>query len=200
MGMMQTMMNRMVISMSIQEKEEMMFKMMPMMMKDVDMVRMMPKMMPAMGRLLTVTGLVTFIIRVVKDPDIREKLEGVVEWLPEMSKKMQTMMAEIRPAMSALMTGMMDFMGGKVMPIMMPVMTEMMPMMMQDHMPNIMAKNETMKELVPQMMMEIIPHCVTDFSPMMAEPEKNAFFNRLESAMLTGNEIPSITDENPGHK
>ncbi len=196
MGMMQTMMNRMVFSMSIQQKEEMMLKMMPMMMKDVDMVKMMPKKMPAMGRILTLTGLVTFVSRVVKDQDIREKLTGVVERLPEMSKKMQGMMAEMRPAISALMTGMMDFMGGKIMPVMMPVMSEMMPIMMKDHMPGVMAKNETMKELVPQMMMEIIPHCVMDFSPMMAEPDKNIFFNRLESAMQIGDESSSIADEN----
>lgn len=195
MGMMQTMMNRMVGSMSVQEKEAMMLQMMPNMMKDVDMVRMMPKMMPVMGRALNATGLVTFIVRVVKDEDIREKLSELAERLPELSKKMRGMMSEMRPVISALMGGMMGFMGGKVMPIMMPIMSEMMPMMIKDHMPAVMAKNDAMKELVPQMMMEVIPHCVTEFTPAMAESDKKDFFNRLGSAMQIGDGASSITDE-----
>jgi hypothetical protein len=45
MGIMDRMMHRMIISMSVQEKEEMMLKIMPLMMKDVGMVKMMPGMM-----------------------------------------------------------------------------------------------------------------------------------------------------------
>jgi hypothetical protein len=40
MGLMDRMMDRMIGNMSVQEKEEMMLKMMPLMMKDVDMLEM----------------------------------------------------------------------------------------------------------------------------------------------------------------
>jgi hypothetical protein len=62
MGLMDRMMNRMIGNMSVQEKEEIMLKMMPLMMKDVNMLKMIPGMMSSIGRLLSMTGIVTFIV------------------------------------------------------------------------------------------------------------------------------------------
>jgi hypothetical protein len=180
---MNRMMDRMILNMSVQDREQMLLKMMPQMMKDVDMLKMMPGMMSGMGRLLNVTGVVTFIRQVLKDEEIKGQLEKLTERVPQLSRKMQSMMADMRPAMITLMSGMMDFMGDKVMPVMMPMMSEMMPVMMKEKMPDVMARHETVKELVPRMMMEVLPHCVQTFSPAMESEERDAFINRLRDAI-----------------
>jgi len=75
-------MDRMIRNMSIQEKEEMILKMMPLMMKDVDMLKMMLGMMSSMGRYLNVTGIVTFIHQILKDDELKGQLEKLVDHLP----------------------------------------------------------------------------------------------------------------------
>ncbi len=67
MGLMDRMMDRMIANMSIEEKEEMMLKMMPIMMSRIDVNTTVPGVMTAMGRLVTVTGTVTFINSFLKD-------------------------------------------------------------------------------------------------------------------------------------
>jgi len=183
MGLMDRMMDRMIQNMSIQEKEEMMLKMMPVMMKDVDMLKMMPGMMSSMGGLLNITGIVTFIRKVLGDDELKGLLEKLMDHLPQLSRKMQSMMADMRPALITLMSGMMDFMAGKVMPVMMPMMSEMMPVMMKENMPEVMLRNETVKEFMPKMMMEVIPHCIQTLSPMMESEDQNVFLARLTDSI-----------------
>ena len=183
MGLMDRMMDGMIRNMSIQEKEEMMLKIMPVMMKDVDMLKMMPGMMSSMGGLLNLTCIVTFIRQVLKDDELKGQLEKLMDRLPQLSRKMQSMMADMRPALITLMSGMMDFMAGKVMPVMMPMMSEMMPVMMKENMPEVMLRNETVKEFMPKMMMEVIPHCVQTFSPMMESEDQNVFLARLTDSI-----------------
>ncbi len=166
--------------------------MMPVMMKDVDMLKMMPGMMSSMGRFLNITGIVTFIRQVLKDDELKRQLEKLMDHLPQLSRKMQSMMADMRPAMSTLMSGMMDFMAGKVMPVMMPMMSEMMPVMMKEKMPEVMVRDETVKEFMPKMMMEVIPHCVQTLSPMMDSEDQNVFLARLTDSIgrAEGSESP----------
>jgi hypothetical protein len=183
MGLMDRMMDRMIGNMSVQEKEVMMSKMMPLMMKDVDMLKIMPGMMSGMGRLLNVTGIVTFIRRVLKDDELKGQFEKLKDHLPQLSRKMQSMMADMRPAMSTLMSGMMDFMAAKVMPVMMPMMSEMMPVMMKEKMPEVMVRDETVKEFISGMMMEIMPHCVHTLSPMMESQDQSAFLADLTDSI-----------------
>ena len=192
MGLMDRMMDRMIQNMSIEEKEEMMLKMMPVMMKDVDMLKMMPGMMSSMGGLLNVTCIITFIRQVIGDDELKGQLEKLMDRLPQLSRKMQSMMADMRPALITLMSGMMDFMAGKVMPVMMPMMSEMMPVMMKENMPEVMLRNETVKEFMPKMMMEIMPHCVQTFSPMMESEDQDVFLARLTDSIgrAEGSESP----------
>ena len=150
---MDRMMDRMIGNMSVQEKEEMMLKMMPLMMKDVDMLKMMPGMMSGMGRLLNVTGIVTFIRQVLKDYELKGQLEKLVDHLPQLSRKMQSMMAD------------------------------MMPMMMKEQMPEVMVRDETVKKFISGMMMEIMPHCVQTLSPMMESEDQNVFLAHLTDSM-----------------
>ncbi len=192
MGLMDRMMDGMIRNMSIQEKEEMMLKIMPVMMKDADMLKMMPGMMSGMGGLLNMTGIVTFIRQVLKDDELKGQLEKLIDRLPQLSRKMQSMMADMRPALITLMSGMMDFMAGKVMPVMMPMMSEMMPVMMKEIMPEVMVRNDTVKEFMPRMMMEVIPHCVQTLSPMMESEDQNVFLARLTDSIgrAGGSESP----------
>ena len=67
MGLMDRMMDRMIKNMSVEEKEEMMLKMMPTMMEGIDINKMMPDMMTTMGRLITITGIVVFIGKALND-------------------------------------------------------------------------------------------------------------------------------------
>ena len=86
----------------------------------------------------------------------------------------------------------MDLMAGKVMPVMMPMMSEMMPMMMKEKLSEVMVRNETVKEFMPRMMMEVIPHCVQTLSPMMGSEDQNVFLARLtDSIGRAGGSEPS---------
>ncbi len=190
MGLMDRMMDRMIRNMSVQEKEEMLLKMMPVMMKDVDMLKMMPWMMSSMGRFLNITGIVTFIRQVLKDDELKRQLEKLMDHLPQLSRKMQSMMADMRPAMSTLMSGMMDFMAGKAMPVMMPV-------MMKEKMPEVMIRDETVKEFMSRMMMEIMPHCVQTFSPMMESEDQNVFLTHLTDSIARA-EVSEPSEEERG--
>jgi hypothetical protein len=198
MGLMDRMMGRMIGNMSVQEKEEMMLKMMPLMMKDVDMLKMMPGMMSGMGWRLNVTDIVTFIRRVLKDDELKGQLEKIKDHLPQLSRKMQSMMADMRPAMSTLMSGMMDFMASKVMPVMMPMMSEIMPVMMKEKMPEVMVRDETVKEFISEMMMEIMPHCVQTLSPMMESEDQSVFLTHLTNSIARVEGSESSKEEKRG--
>jgi len=167
------------------------------MMKDMDMLKMMPGMMSGMGRLLNVTGIVTFIRQVLKDDELKGQLEKLVDHLPQLSRKMQSMMADMRPAMSTLMSGMMDFMAGKVMPVMMPMMSEIMPVMMKEQMPEVMVRDETVKKFISGMMMEIMPHCVQTLSPMMESEDQSVFLAHLTDSIARA-EVPEPSVEERG--
>ena len=197
MGLMDRMMDRMIRNMSVQEKEEMMLKMMPVMMKDVDMLKMMPGMMSSMGRFLNVTSIVTLIRQVLKDDELKGQLEKLVDHLPQLSRKMQSMLAEMRPIISTLMSGMMNFMTGKVMPVMMPMMSEMMPMMMKEKMPEVMVRDKTVRQFISGMMMEIMPHCVQTLSPMMESEDQTVFLTHLTDSIARA-EVSETSEEERG--
>ena len=58
-----------------------------------------------------------------------------------------------------------------------------MPMMMKEKMPEVMVREETVKEFMSGMMMEIMPHCVQTLSPMMASQDQRAFLTRLTDSI-----------------
>jgi hypothetical protein len=182
------MMDRMIYNMSVEEKEEMMLKMMPIMMEDVDINEMMPDMLAEIGRLLTVTGIVVFISTALNDEELKgevsELLVTVKEKLPELADTVQDKM----PAMMSLMTetglmdGLLDTMG-KLMPFAMPMMREMAPIMMKDKMPDMMEKHDSVRQLMPEMMMDIIPDCV-EMLPNYTDPqEQSEFLDELAEKM-----------------
>ena len=67
MGLMDRMMDRMIINMSVAEKEDMMMRMMPIMMEGIDINKMMPDMMKEVGSIITLTGIYTFLQKALTD-------------------------------------------------------------------------------------------------------------------------------------
>ncbi len=184
MGLMDRMMDRMIINMSVEEKEKMMLKMMPIMMEDIDINKMMPDMVNRMGRLITPTGVGVFINKAASDDgfkkELGESLNGLKERVPVLAEMMRDMMPVMMSFMSAsgLMDRMMKTMGN-IMPVMMPMMREMMPVMMKEKMPEVMAENENVRQLMPEMMMEIMPGCIDTMLPSVAPEDRAAFLSRL---------------------
>ncbi len=84
----------------------------------------------------------------------------------------------------------------KMMPLMMKDvdMLKMMPVMMKEKMPEVMVRDETVREFISGMMMEIMPHCVQTFSPMMESEDQNVFLARLTDS-ITRAEGPESQEE-----
>lgn len=177
MGLMDQMMDRMITNMSVEEKEEIMLKMMPAMMERVDINKTVPGTMTAVGRLITVTGSVDFIHKALNDDELKEELSELLNDLKEKAPQMAGMMPAVMSLMSetGLLEGMTNKMG-KMMPVMMPMMREMMPTMMKETMPGVMAKHDDVRKSMSEMMMnDIIPHCIDTMLPTFA-PEKSSEF------------------------
>jgi hypothetical protein len=66
---------------------------------------------------------------------------------------------------------------------MMPMMSEMMPVMMKEKMPEVMVRDETVKEFISGMMMEIMPHCVQTLSPIMESQDQSVFLADLTNSI-----------------
>ena len=190
MSLMDKMMERMIKNMTVEEKEQAMLKMMPMMMEGMDIKRLVPGMLSAAGSLISLTSIFQFITTALTDQALKEKLDGVLKTkpgdiknhLPLFAEKMQSMCMRMT-AMPDIMSGMMDFMIKNVMPVMMPVMRKMMPIMMKEKMPEMMQKHDIMKEMMPSMMMEIMPDCVETMVPMIEQEKQAEFVSRMSVAM-----------------
>ncbi len=71
----------------------------------------------------------------------------------------------------------------KVMPVMMPMMREMMPIMMNERMPKLMAQHKNVNELMPDMMIDIMPECIEMITPEIEQEKRAAFLSRLAEKM-----------------
>jgi len=197
MGLMDRMMDRMIINMSAAEKEDMMIQMMPVMMAGVDINTLMPIMLKDTGNTITLTGIYTFLQKELNDEELREEfseiLASIKEKLPELAEIMRDMMPMMMSLMTetGIMDGMMNIMEN-MMPLMMPMMREMMPTMMNERMPKMMARHKNINELMPDMMIDIMPECIEMIAPEIEEEKREAFLSRLAKKMeIAGNvEIP----------
>ena len=126
MSLMDKMMDRMISKMSPEEKEGMMLKMMPMMMKDVEMTDVMVKMMPEMMKSISVLDIFNMLKNVL--PSLQKLVGSIKENMPQTAKdKGRKVAMEMMPLMCE-----------KVMPTMMEGLTidNMMPNMMKEMMPH----------------------------------------------------------------
>ena len=188
MRLMDAMMERMINSMTVEERAEMMLEMMPSMMEGIEIDKVMPDMMNAMGRFITLTGIAIFIGKATNDDELKEELTELLTVLKEKMPELAQMMQDMMPVMGSLMLdvgvmdGMMDLMG-KMMPVMVPMMGEMMPIMMKDRMPELMAEHENVRQMMPAMMMEIMPDCIDAMLPTVGPEGRTAFLSHLAEAM-----------------
>jgi hypothetical protein len=188
MGLMDRMMDRMIVNMSVAEKEEMMMHMMPIMMAGVDINTLMPNMMKEVGSFITLTGIYNLLRTALNDEELKQEFGEIVATLKEKMPELIAMMQDMMPIMMSLMTqtglmdGMMNLMG-KMMPVMMPMMREMMPTMMNERMPKLMAQHENVNALMPDMMMDIMPDCLEMIAPEIEQEKRAAFLSRLGEKM-----------------
>ncbi len=188
MGLMDRMMDRMIINMSIAEKEDLMMQMMPIMMAGVEINTMMPIMLKEAGSIITLTGIYTLLQKALNDEELKQEFSEIVASLKEKMPGLIAMMQDMMPIMMSLMTetGIMDGMMKameNVMPVMMPMMREMMPIMMNERMPKVMAQHKNVNELMPDMMIDIMPECIEMIAPEIEQEKRAAFLSRLAEKM-----------------
>ncbi len=195
MGMMDTMMNGMIKALPPDEREELMLKMMPDMMKGIDVARTMPDLLREVGQQPTLFSVYVFLSKALKDEELKgilkEALYKMKEKMPEMMKMMQPLMEE------KMMPTMMEFMSP-----MMPIMKDMMPAMMEKSMIPKLKEKPDMKENMLGMMQTMFSHCSVNMVPLIEKDERidfiKKFFGTLAHSAVPGmsaQEKDSFIDE-----
>jgi hypothetical protein len=159
--MMQRMMNAMIRSMSVQQREQIMLRMMPEMMKGADKLILMKNMMTMMGKQISLWSLISFLSKASADEELSVTVKGKADQLKE---RMPGMMKEMMPVMKPLMKNAMPTMMKNMMIIMGPMMENMktnnecmMADIVDEH-PEIKSHmGEMMGHMCPQMAEKVIP-------------------------------------------
>ncbi len=172
MGMMDAMMNGMIKAFPPDEREDLMLKMMPEMMKGIDIKRLMPDMLKEMGQLITLFSVYVFLSTAIKD----EELKGILkEARNKMKKKMPEMMKMMQPLMEEkMMPAMMEFMSP-----MMPIMKDMMPAMMEKSMIPKLKEKPDIKENMLGMMQTMFSHCSVNMVPLIEKENRIDFIKKF---------------------
>ena len=188
MGLMDRMMDRMIINLSVTEKEDLMIQLMPVMTEDVEISKMIPIMLKEVGSAITLGGIYNLLHTALNDDELKQELGEVVDALKEKLPNLIEMTKDMMPTMmsvtaeSGIMDGMMNLME-RLMPLMMPMMREMMPIMMNERMPKLMAQHENVNELMPDMMIDIMPECLEMITPEIEQEKRAAFLSRMAEKM-----------------
>ena len=160
MGLMGNMMDSMINNMSPEEKEKMMLKMMPEMMKKADINILTANILEEMGKIITLYGVYSLIATIVKDPLLKEKFGDM---LKSMKNKMTEMMTEMMPMMMPMMKELMPKIMSGMIPMMSGMvkeMTEMCECVMAD-----MEDNFEMKKTMGEMMFAMCPEMAGKIIP-----------------------------------
>jgi hypothetical protein len=176
-------MKGMVKALPVEERKELLLRMMPDMMRQADMVKMMPNMLRDMSSLITLYSLYTFVRALADD---EEALETVKDSLEKAKVKMPAMMEQMHSMMLPLMTGVMSGFMPKMMALMspmMPTMKEVMPQVMDGAMiPMLEQKPEVRKHML-EMMQTMFPHCAENMFPLIEEEQRRDFIDNLQGIM-----------------
>jgi hypothetical protein len=173
--MMQWMMAKMIRSMSVEEKQAMMLRMMPEMMKEIDLNRLVLNMMQEVGQLLTLYSLYKFVTKAGQAPVLTQALskahESMMENMPQMAPMMmpimQGVMSKMMPQMIPMMSGMLTEMDRKDRCIMIDAL---------DHVPGMKSQmGEIMFTMAPRVAVEVIP-----------KDKRKAFIGKLEKKFADG--------------
>ncbi len=184
MSLMDRMMKSMVGGMSIEKKQEMMLKMMPMMMEDVNMAETMVKMVPLMAdqiSLLDVFNVLKKLFPLILK-GVNSMAELMIRWdeiFPKLVRKMPELMEKMMPVMELMMPKIM----ARVMPLML---TDQNMQRMEDCAERIapkMMENEKLKEVMPEMIARIMPHWLENILPHFSEERRAVFVASLQSIL-----------------
>jgi hypothetical protein len=190
MGMMDAMMNGMIKALPPDEREELMLKMMPDMMKGIDIARIMPDLLREVGQQPTLFSVYVFLSKALKD----EELKGILkEALKKMKEKMPEMMNMMQPLMEEkVMPAMMEFMSP-----MMPMMKDMMPAMLEKSMIPKLKEKPEIKENMLGMMQTMFSHCSVNMVPLMDKEDRIDFIKKFFGTLAhsAGSEM-SATEKN----
>ena len=191
MGMMDAMMNGMIKAFPTDEREELMLKMMPEMMKGIDIKRLMPDMLKEMGQLITLYSIYVFLSKATKDEELKKILKEVRN---KMKEKMPEMMNMMKPLMQPLieekmMPAMMEFMSP-----MMPMMKDMMPAMMEKSMIPKLKEKPDMKENMLGMMQTMFSHCSVNMVPLIEKKQRIDFIKKFFGT-LAHSAVPGMSDQ-----
>ncbi len=177
MGMMDAMMNGMIKAFPPDEREELMLKMMPEMMKGIDIKKLMPDMLKEMGQLTTLFSIYSFLSKAVKDEELKEIIK---EALKKMRDKMPEMMKMMHPLMQ---------------PLMQPLMEEkMMPAMMEKSMIPKLKEKPDMKENMLGMMQTMFSHCSVNMVPLIEKEDRVDFIKKFFGS-LAHSTVPGMSDQ-----
>jgi hypothetical protein len=176
MGMMDAMMNGMIKALPPEEREELMLKMMPEMMKGIDITKIMPDMLREVGQLPTLFSVYIFLSKAVKDEELKEILKEALlkikEKMPEMMKMMQPVM---QPLMEEkMMPAMLEFMSPMV-----PMMKDMMPAMLEKSMIPKLKERPEIKENMLEMMQAMFSHCSVNMVPLIEKEDRIDFIKKF---------------------
>ena len=184
MAMMDKMMKVIIGRMSIEKKQEMMLKMMPMMMTDVNMAETMIKMMPQMLDHISLND----IFQVLKNyfPKLLQGIHSVGEFIarwnelfPKIMKKIPEVMETMLPVMEVVMPAVM----GVVLPLMMSQENLNRMEKCAEQMAPKMMKHDKLKEIIPQMMARIFPHCLENMLPLLPSDKQKKFSQSLKKIL-----------------
>lgn len=194
MGMMDAMMNSMIKALSPDEREELMLKMMPEMMKGIDITRVMPDMLKEVGQHTTLFSVYVFLSKALKD----EELKGILkDALKKMKEKMPEMMKMMRPLMQPLMEEKMIPAMQEFMSPMVPMMKDMMPAMLEKSMIPKLKEKPDIKENMLGMMQTMFSHCSVNMVPLIEKEDRIDFIKKLFGSLAhsAGSEM-SATEKN----
>jgi len=132
---------------------EMMEKMMPMMLEDVDMLELMPRVMPKMLEGIKINELLGKLLTELPKAlaEVVPVIKMVVDMIPESTKeKAPKVMMEVMPEI-----------GKRVMPVMM--------------------EGKSVDDCMPRMMMEMMPHCLAELLPKIPTERRIEFILLMAS-------------------
>ena len=186
MSLMDRTMNSIIGGMSIEKKQEMMLKMMPMMMEEVNMAETMVRMVPLMADQVSLLDVFNVLKKLL--PSILKGVNSMAELMnrwdeifPKLVRKIPELMQKMMPVMELMMPRAM----ARVMPVMLTdqnmermedCVERMLPKMMED---------ENLREIMPEMMVRIIPHCLENMLPHLSEEKRAVLVATLESILET---------------
>jgi hypothetical protein len=184
MTLMERMMKPVIGWMSIEEKQAMMLKMMPMMMEDVNMADTMLKMVPEMLDHVSLLDLLKVLKKLF--PKFLQGVNTVQELLPKLAERLPALIERILPVIEALMPSIMV----KLMPVMMAKDTMKRMETLPERMLPKMLENDQLRQLMPEMMSRMMPHCLEQMLPAMPEEQKAEFVSTMQR--ILGNKEESL--------